>query len=206
MKSMFPVRLCETIPPPTWSKDQTQWEKFIHLSLSDCKISLVVWNPQTKVSEPLNQVYVRIVVTITYTTNTTLQHRNRDNKQIHCPPLDIGLSRSRLWCTPIHLPRTDCNLCQDWVGCVCHNIEWEFVYYSSTTRKLNKRLICECRCCERLKAKDEGSTRLPYTGWWGGLEHLKIETRLINERFASVMVWSGRHRCAVDIQNNVMKS
>jgi hypothetical protein len=34
---------------------------------------------------------------------------------------------------------------------------------------------------------DEGSTRLTYTGLFGGLEHLKIETRLIDERFPSVM-------------------
>jgi hypothetical protein len=40
---------------------------------------------------------------------------------------------------------------------------------------------------ERLKGKGEGSTRLVYTGLCGGLEHLKIETRLIDERFASVM-------------------
>jgi hypothetical protein len=40
---------------------------------------------------------------------------------------------------------------------------------------------------ERLKAKAEGSTRLTYTGLRGGLKHLKIETRLIDERFASVM-------------------
>jgi hypothetical protein len=45
----------------------------------------------------------------------------------------------------------------------------------------------EYRCDERLKTKAEGSTRLAYTGLRGGLEHLKIETRLINERFASVM-------------------
>ncbi len=44
-----------------------------------------------------------------------------------------------------------------------------------------------CRCDERLKVKTEGSTRLTYTGWSGGLEHLKIETRLINEMFESVM-------------------
>ena len=46
----------------------------------------------------------------------------------------------------------------------------------------------EYRCDERLKleATDEGSTRLGYTGWSGGLEHLKIETRLIDERFPSV--------------------
>ena len=41
------------------------------------------------------------------------------------------------------------------------------------------------------KTKVEGSTRLTYTGFRGGLEHLKaslkIETRLIDERFASVM-------------------
>jgi hypothetical protein len=40
---------------------------------------------------------------------------------------------------------------------------------------------------ERLKAKAERSTRLTYTGLRGGLEHLKIETRLIDERFVSVM-------------------
>jgi hypothetical protein len=33
----------------------------------------------------------------------------------------------------------------------------------------------------------EGSTHLTYTGLIGGLEHLKIETRLIDERFANVM-------------------
>ena len=44
-----------------------------------------------------------------------------------------------------------------------------------------------CRCNERLKAKTEGSTRLPYTRLRGGLEHPKIDTRLIDERFVSVM-------------------
>ena len=45
-------------------------------------------------------------------------------------------------------------------------------------------------CDERLKPQDEGSTYRGYTGYTGfreGLEHLKIETKLINERFASVM-------------------
>ena len=37
------------------------------------------------------------------------------------------------------------------------------------------------------KTKDEGSTRLIYTGLNEGLEHLKIKTTLINERFVSVM-------------------
>ena len=44
----------------------------------------------------------------------------------------------------------------------------------------------ECRGYERLKAKSEGSTRLTYTGLCGGLEHLKMETRLRDERFESL--------------------
>jgi hypothetical protein len=52
----------------------------------------------------------------------------------------------------------------------------------------NKRQdLYECRCDERLKTKAEKSTRLTYTGLLGELEHLKIETRLIDEMFASVM-------------------
>jgi hypothetical protein len=38
-----------------------------------------------------------------------------------------------------------------------------------------------------IKVKVEGSTLLTYTGLYGGPEHLKIETRLIHERIASVM-------------------
>jgi hypothetical protein len=45
----------------------------------------------------------------------------------------------------------------------------------------------EYRCDERRKGKDEGSTRLTYTWLYEGLGPLKIETRLINERFPSVM-------------------
>ena len=44
-----------------------------------------------------------------------------------------------------------------------------------------------CRCNERLTATPEGTTRLAYTGLPGGLEHLKIETRLIDEMFESVI-------------------
>ncbi len=61
------------------------------------------------------------------------------------------------------------------------------VYYETIKRDLNRRLIYECRCDERLKGKTERSTRLTYTGLRGGLEHLKIETRLIDERVVSVM-------------------
>ena len=60
-------------------------------------------------------------------------------------------------------------------------------YYETINRELNKRLIYECRCDERLKVKVEGSTCLTHTGLNEGLEHLKIETKLINERFASEM-------------------
>ena len=45
----------------------------------------------------------------------------------------------------------------------------------------------EYRCDERLKGKDEGSTHLVYTGLLERLEHPKIKTRVINERFVSVM-------------------
>ena len=64
-----------------------------------------------------------------------------------------------------------------------------FVYYEEIKRELNRILIYECRCDERLRTEAEGSTRLTYTGLHGfheGLEHLKIETRLRDERFESV--------------------
>ncbi len=70
-------------------------------------------------------------------------------------------------------------------------IKWcetvKFVYYETIKRELNERLIYESRCDERLKGKDEGSTYLVYTGFREGLEHLKIETRLINESPASAI-------------------
>ncbi len=53
---------------------------------------------------------------------------------------------------------------------------------------MNRKLIYECRCDERLKVKAEGSTYLTYSGLCGELEHLKIEMRLIDERFY-VLVW-----------------
>ena len=62
-----------------------------------------------------------------------------------------------------------------------------FVYYESINRELKTRPIYECRCDERLKTKAEESTRLAYTGLLVELEHLKIETTLIDEMFVSVM-------------------
>jgi hypothetical protein len=61
------------------------------------------------------------------------------------------------------------------------------VYYESIKRELKIKPIYECRCDERLKTKSEESTRLGYTGLIGELEHLKIKTRLIDERFVSVL-------------------
>jgi hypothetical protein len=61
------------------------------------------------------------------------------------------------------------------------------VYYESMKREVKTRPIYECRCDERLKTKSEESTRLVYTGFLGELEHLKIETRLIDEMFANTM-------------------
>jgi hypothetical protein len=47
--------------------------------------------------------------------------------------------------------------------------------------------VYEYRCDEGLEDKDEGSTRFLYAGFRGGLGHLKIESKLIDERFPSVM-------------------
>ena len=58
------------------------------------------------------------------------------------------------------------------------------VYYESMKRKLKIKPIYECRCNGRLQTKR--FTRLSHTGLVVGLEHLKIKTRLTNEKFASV--------------------
>ena len=44
-----------------------------------------------------------------------------------------------------------------------------------------------CRCDERLKPKGEESTSFTNTELFEELEYLKIETRLIHEKFARVM-------------------
>ena len=61
------------------------------------------------------------------------------------------------------------------------------VYYESIKRKIKMRSIYECRCDERLQTKVKEFTRLVYTGLLGGLEHLKIETRLINEKIVNTL-------------------
>ena len=56
------------------------------------------------------------------------------------------------------------------------------IYYESMKRKLKSRKpIYECRCNGRLQTKR--FTRLAHTGLVVELEHLKIKTRLTNEKF-----------------------
>ena len=65
------------------------------------------------------------------------------------------------------------------------------VYYESTKREIKMRCIYECRCDERVQTKTKEFTirftRLTYTGLVVELEHLKIETRLIDEKFVNTM-------------------
>jgi len=53
--------------------------------------------------------------------------------------------------------------------------------------ELKIRGIYECRCDERLHTKTKEFTHLAYTGLILELEHLKIETRLIDEKFANAI-------------------
>ena len=62
-----------------------------------------------------------------------------------------------------------------------------FVHYESIKRQLKIRCIYECRCDERLRTKTKEFTHLVYTGLVVELEHLKIETRLIDEKFANLV-------------------
>ena len=61
------------------------------------------------------------------------------------------------------------------------------VYYESIKRELQIRPIYECRCDERLQTKAKEFTLLAYTGLLGGLEHLKIETRLKDEKIVNTL-------------------
>jgi hypothetical protein len=62
-----------------------------------------------------------------------------------------------------------------------------YVYYELIKRESKIRGIYKCRCDERLQTKTKKFTRLPYTGLVLELEPLKIETRLIRERFTNEM-------------------
>ena len=66
-------------------------------------------------------------------------------------------------------------------------MDQDFVYYESLKRELKTKPINECRCNERLQTRVEESTRLTCPRLVTELEHLKIETRLIDEMFTSEM-------------------
>jgi hypothetical protein len=70
-----------------------------------------------------------------------------------------------------------------WV-CGCGERNMVCVYYESMKRKLKIKPIYECRCNGRLQTKR--FTRLEHTGLVVELEHVKIKTRLTNEKFVSV--------------------
>ena len=57
------------------------------------------------------------------------------------------------------------------------------VYHESIKRELKTKPKYECRYDERLKTRVEESTHLTCTQLVGELEHLKTETRLIDEMF-----------------------
>jgi hypothetical protein len=67
------------------------------------------------------------------------------------------------------------------------SVEMMFVYYESLNREIKTKPINECQCDERLKTRVEESTRLGFPRLVTELEHLKIETRLIDEMFVSEM-------------------
>jgi hypothetical protein len=69
----------------------------------------------------------------------------------------------------------------------CERDREKIVYCEWMKREIKIRTIYESRCDERLNTKVEESTRLVHTGLLGKLEHLKVKTRSIEEKFVSVM-------------------
>ncbi len=63
----------------------------------------------------------------------------------------------------------------------------KIVYDESIKRELKIRCIYECRCDERLQTKVKEFKCLVYTGLVLELEHLKIETRLIDDKVVNTM-------------------
>jgi hypothetical protein len=86
-------------------------------------------------------------------------------------------------CSRIKRAKSESKKCHSttMLSCECMFIIMSSLLIEKTRSKL-KTYKYESRCDERLKAKSQGSTRLTYTGLCGELEHLKIKTRLIDER------------------------
>jgi len=72
-------------------------------------------------------------------------------------------------------------------GILCMLKKKNVVSYESIKRELKIRGIYKCLCDERLQTKTKEFTPLVYTGLILELEHLKIETRLIDEKFANAI-------------------
>jgi hypothetical protein len=70
------------------------------------------------------------------------------------------------------------------------------VYCESIKQELKFKPISECRYDERLKTKSEESTHLTYTGLLGALEHLKIKTRLMEEKKKKFMTLVEMYTCS----------
>jgi hypothetical protein len=74
---------------------------------------------------------------------------------------------------------------------ICLSVGETCVHRSYIINRSNERyredLYMSFRYDERLKTKVEEFIPLVYTGFLGGLEHLKIETRLIDEKIVNTM-------------------
>jgi hypothetical protein len=68
------------------------------------------------------------------------------------------------------------------------HVHREVIYYESIKRELKISPTYECRYDERLQTGVEEFTRLTYRFLlFGGLEHVKIETRLVNEKIPNTL-------------------
>ncbi len=115
----------------------------------------------TSSSVPMYHPFYHIHSNEFYTESSSPSH--------HQPGCEILTNFNNLFGNPLYW--TIFLLCK----CIPAHIKKKIVYYESIKWELNTRLIYECRCDERLKAKTERSTRLSgYTVLCGGLEHWKV--------------------------------
>ncbi len=135
----------------------------------------------------------------------------------HCPTTYRTthlVQSTRQWCCPVSSYQSTV-LLED--GLLSphklSHLRWsKIVYYETIKRELNKRLIYECRCDERLKAKTERSTCLAYTvlrgGQWSStivdltrkkkkvMEHTRREVKEENVSCSGLCPWWGCWRCS----------
>ena len=131
-------------------------------------------------------VLARVLPTFALSCEENAARREWNSPLLDCaswtPEVAKKRSVSRWVCKNKSLTNSLCNL-PDVLAIT--DIIFFFVYYESMKRELKIKPICECRCDGRLQTKR--FTRLSYTGLVVvELEHLKIKTRLTNEKFASV--------------------